>query len=113
MMPGVVYDTLNTNIFLIGLTKELVRLIVLGTEFVIFTKFFLLACELKSDVIFGQISGFNLRAVFISACGTIKHFLFFIDYGETLFAYSMTAIKIPGYFLLRIIQVITHGTLHF
>lgn len=99
-MSGVINYALDANIFLISLTEELERLIMFGAELIILSDLFLLTGELEGDIVFGEVGGFYLRTVFVSACGAVEHFLFVVNYLQTLFADCMTAIKIPGYFLL-------------
>lgn len=113
MMSCMVCYALDTNVFLISFTKEFKRFVMIGTKLIILSKLFLFASKLESDVIFGEIGGFNLRTMFVPASGAIEHFLFIVNNKETLFAYSMTTIKIPGYFLLSVVKIVAHRTLHF
>lgn len=113
MMSCMISNALDTNVFLISFTKEFKRFIMIRAELIVFSELFFFTSKLKSDIIFGEISGFNLWTVFVPASGAIEHFLFIIDDKETLFADSMTTIKIPGYFLLGVIKIITHWALHF
>jgi len=113
MMSCMICNALNTNIFLISLAKEFKWLIMIRTEFIIFPQLFLFTSKLKSDIIFCKISRFDLRTVFVPTSGAIEHFLFIINNEQTLFANGMTTIKIPGYFLLRVIKIVAHWTLHY
>lgn len=102
----------DTNVFLISFTKEFKGFVMIGTELIVLSELFFFTCKLESDVIFGEIGGFNLGTMFVPAGGTIEHFLFIINNLETLLAHSMTTIKIPGYFLLSVVEIEAHGALH-
>lgn len=112
MMSCMIGYAFDTNVFLISFTKEFEGFVMIGAELIVLSELFFFAGKLESDIIFGEIGGFNLGTMFVPASGTIEHFLFIINNLETLLAYSMTTIKIPGYFLLSVVEIETHRTLH-
>lgn len=112
MVSSMLGNALHTDIFLISFTEKAEGLIMIGTELVIFAYLFFLACKLKRNIVFSEISGLDLRTVLVATGRTIEHFLFFINNEKTLLTDSMTAIEVTGDLFLGVIQVIAHGALH-
>lgn len=71
VVPGVFRDAFDADVFLVGLAEKFVGLVVVGAELVVLSDFFLLAGQLQRNVVFGQISRFDLRAVLVPACRTV------------------------------------------
>ena len=105
-------DALHTYILSICFAIKFKWLIVLGAELGLFADLLFLTSQLESNVVFGELVGFDLGIVFVSAGGAIKESFFFVDYEEALFADGVTAVEIPGYFGVGVVEVEAHWTFH-
>jgi hypothetical protein len=64
-------NTFHTDIVIICLTKEFIRLVVDATELMVFSDLFFLTGQLENDKIFGKHVWFDLWVMLVSAGRTV------------------------------------------
>lgn len=111
-VPGMLCNTLNADIFVVGLAVKFERFVMEDTEFVTFADFLFVAGQLENNEIFAKHVGFYLWVMFESAGRTVQKLLLFVHYEEALLADGVAAVEIPRGFLFTVVEVVAHRAFH-
>ena len=107
-----VRNALHAYVSVISFTIKLEGLVVNRAKLMIFSYLFFLTGQLQNYKILCEHVWFDLRVMFVATSRAVEELLLLVYDRKALLADCVATVEVPRCFLLGIVEVVTHRTLH-